>query len=65
MLLLLTVMKKPGIAYGSRRVKSFALHRLNLRYLVTHRWRNQEGKEVGLSELSRQSGVKMSLGNQF
>lgn len=41
------------------------LHKLNLRYLVTYRWRNQEGKGVGLSELSRRSGVKMSLGNQF
>ena len=57
--------KKTGIADDSRRVKGFALDKLNLRCLMTYRQRNREGRGLGTVELSGQAGPKTSLGSQF
>ena len=45
-----------GVDFCSGQVKS---------EIVTYRWKNQEGREVGTSELSRAFMAKTSIGNQF
>lgn len=49
----MTLMKKTGIVDDLQRGETFALDKLNLRCLVTYRWKNQEGRGVGTSELSK------------